>query len=260
MKHKLTVLFFSLILSGIANSLAAQPPPLKLFNGKNLEGWYTFLKDRGRDVDPKSVFTVKNRKIRISGEEWGCITTNDEFENYRLTIEFKWGKKTWGTRLTKARDSGVLLHSQGEDGAYAGIWMNSIEVQMIEGGTGDFIVVGNRAREFSIESPVGPEKHGKFYVYQPDGEYVKIYSGRINWFGRDPQWEDKIDFRGKNDVEKRLGKWNRLECVAAGGKIDVYLNGVLVNQAINVQPQRGRIQIQSEGAELWIKRIDLTRL
>ena len=49
--------------------------PTQLFNGQNLDGWYTYLKDRGRDNDPKKVFTVSDGQIRISGEEWGCITT-----------------------------------------------------------------------------------------------------------------------------------------------------------------------------------------
>ena len=42
---------------------------LQLFNGNNLDGWYTFIRDRGKNVDPKNVFTVKNGMIRISGEE-----------------------------------------------------------------------------------------------------------------------------------------------------------------------------------------------
>src|SRR5210317_1313935 len=57
---------------------------ISLFNSHNLEGWYTFLQDRGRDNDPKSVFAVADGMIRISGEEWGCITTNAEYENYRI--------------------------------------------------------------------------------------------------------------------------------------------------------------------------------
>ena len=27
---------------------------IKLFNGKNLDGWYTYLKDRGRNNDPEN--------------------------------------------------------------------------------------------------------------------------------------------------------------------------------------------------------------
>ena len=42
-----------------------------LFNGYDLEGWYTYIQDRGRDSDPNNVFTVQDGMIRISGEEWG---------------------------------------------------------------------------------------------------------------------------------------------------------------------------------------------
>ena len=142
---------------------------LQLFNGQNFDGWYTFLKDRGRDNDPKNVFTVKDGIIRISGKEWGCITTNEEFEDYHLVTEFKWGKIAFEPRLEKARDSGILLHSQGEDGSSSGTWMNSIECQVIEGGTGDIIVVGDRSNNFQITSTVATEKQGNSFVFQPSG-------------------------------------------------------------------------------------------
>ena len=111
----------------------------QIFNGKNLKGWYTFLKESGKNNDPKKVFTVEDGMIRISGEEWGCITTDKEYENYTLTVEFKWGEKTWAPRADRARDCGVLIHSRGVDGGYGGVWMHSIEVQLIEGGTGDLV-------------------------------------------------------------------------------------------------------------------------
>jgi hypothetical protein len=231
-----------------------------LFNGKNLDGWYTFVQNRGRNIDPKNVFTVQDGMIRISGEEWGGITTNEEFENYRLIVEFKWGGKTFAPRLENARDSGILLHSVGEDGASDGIWMNSIECQLIEGGTGDFIVVGDGSKNFSITSPVAPEKQGISYVFQPEGELATINFGRINWYGRDPNWKDVIDFRGSQDVEKQVGEWNKVECVVKGDEITIYLNGVLVNHASNVKPSKGRIQIQSEGAEIFFRKVELRPL
>ncbi len=233
---------------------------VQLFNGSNLDGWYTFLKERGRDNDPKKVFTVKGGKIRISGEEWGCITTNKEYENYHLVTEFKWGKVAFEPRLTKARDCGVLLHSQGEDGAKGGIWMYSIECQVIEGGTGDFIVVGDGSNNFRITSTVAPAKQGSSFIFMPDGKKETINSGRINWFARDPDWKDEFGFRGKNDVEKPVGKWNKLECVVVDGEITIYLNDVLVNKATNVKPRKGRIQIQSESAEIFFRKVELTPL
>ena len=233
---------------------------LKLFNGKNLDGWYTYIKDRGKNVDPKNVFTVKNGVIRISGEEFGCITSNDEYENYKITVEFRWGATTWEPRVDKARDSGLLLHSVGEDGGSDGTWMHSIECQIIEGGTGDFIVVGDGSKNFSITCPVASAKQGSSYIFQPSGKKATINSGRINWFARDPEWKDIKGFRGAKDIEKPVGKWNRIECTVLDGEIIIYLNDTLVNHAADVIPRKGRIQIQSEGAEIFFRKIVLTRL
>src|SRR5690606_11548583 len=89
---------------------------ISLFNGENLYGWYTFIQNRGRDADPQGVYTVQDGMIRISGEEWGSLTTNGEYENYHLVTEFKWGEITFKPRLNNARDCGLLLHSRGVDG------------------------------------------------------------------------------------------------------------------------------------------------
>jgi hypothetical protein len=233
---------------------------VQLFNGQNLDGWYTFLQDRGRDNDPRNVFTVQDGMIRISGEEWGCITTNSEYENYKIVLEFKWGKLTHAPRLNNARDCGLLLHSQGEDGGSQGIWMHSLEVQMIEGGTGDFIVVGDGSDAFQLTSMVRTDAQGNHFFAREEGHPQTIKAGRINWWGRDPQWKDVLGFRGKNDVEKHPGEWNTLECIASGDEIIVYLNGTLVNKASKVKPTKGRIQIQSEAAEVFIRKVELTGL
>jgi len=231
---------------------------IQLFNGSNFDGWYTFLKDRGRDNDPKNVFTVNDGIIRISGEEWGCITTNDEYENYHLVTEFKWGEIAFEPRLDKARDSGILLHSQGEDGSKNGIWIHSIECQMIEGGTGDFIVVGDGSDKFQITSTVASEKQGNSFVFEAGGKTETINAGRINWLKRDPEWKDTFGFRGKNDIEKPVGEWNKLECIVEDGIISIILNGILINKATDVKPKKGRIQIQSESAELFFRKVELT--
>ena len=231
---------------------------ISLFNGLDFDGWYTFLQNRGRDTDPKRVFTVQDGMIRISGEEWGCITTHAEYENYRIVVEFKWGGLTFDPRLDKARDSGLLLHSQGEDGSSNGIWIHSIECQIIEGGTGDFIVVGDGTDQFKITSTVASEKQGSSFIFHPDGHNETIQKGRINWYGRDLEWKDVLGFRGENDIEKPVGEWNTLECIVLDRNISIFLNGILVNRATNVKPDKGRIQIQSEGAEIFFRRVELT--
>jgi hypothetical protein len=246
--------------AGDAGSVEESAGAIHLFNGKNLDGLYVFIKGRGRDNDPLKVFTVHDGLLHISGQEFGCVTTAKEYENYRLIAEFKWGEATHPPRKDRARDSGILLHSVGEDGAYGGVWMHSIECQVIEGGTGDFIVVGDGSDKYAVTCPVSPEKSGGCYVFQPDGKPATIHEGRINWFGRDPAWRDVKGFRGRQDVEKPAGEWNRMECIADGKTITVILNGVTVNRCIDCRPRKGRIQVQSEGAEVFFRRLDLIPL
>jgi hypothetical protein len=228
-----------------------------LFNGKNLNGWYTFLQKSGRNNDPKKVFSVINGMIHIGGEEWGCITTNKEYTNYRLVAEFKWGGKTYAPRINNARDCGILLHSKGADGGSQGIWMRSIECQIIEGGTGDFIVVGDSSDAFQLTTTIAKEKTDDSYVYQPGGDTMKLTSDRINWYARDAGWKDIKGFRGANDIEKPMGEWNRMECIANNGELTVILNGKVVNHAFNVLPNHGHIQIQAEGAEILFRLVDI---
>lgn len=258
----LSLLLF--VLSGLlvsqaysGNTLACNDT-LHLFNGYDLGNWYTFIKDRGVNNDPKAVFSVTdNGLLRITGEEWGCITTEKEFKNYKITVEYKWGEATYVPRKEKARDCGLLFHSIGNDGAYSGSWMHSIECNIIEGGTGDFIVVGDGTDNFSLTSRVAPWKLNDSYIHHPYGIPATINKGRINWAFRDPKWTDVIHFRGEYDVENPVGEWNTLECMVSEGEITVYLNGIRVNHAVQVSPTEGHIQIQSEGAEIFFRKIDL---
>ena len=88
-----------------------------LFNGRNLDGWYTWLKENKYE-DPKKVFSVANGAIRaMSGEEWGGVATKQMYRDYHFIVEWKWGGPAHGDRAEKARDSGILVHGIGEDGA-----------------------------------------------------------------------------------------------------------------------------------------------
>ena len=263
----LTLIAISIVINGCGTTKSQQgassginAKSISLFNGQNLDGWYKFVKGRGRDNDPKNVFSVEKGLIHISGEEYGCITSNEEYSNYKLTVEFKWGEKTFAPRVDRARDGGILLHSTGADGGYSGTWMYSIECQIIEGGTGDFLVVGDGSKKFSLTSNVAPKQQGKGNVYLAGGQPLTINGGRIDWFARDPEWKDVLGFRGKNDIEKPVGQWNKVECVVIGDKVSAYLNGVLVNEAYHVTPTKGKIQIQSEGAEMFVRKVEIIPL
>ncbi len=242
---------------------AADPvtSPIKLFNGKDLTNFYTYLRGLGKNKDPEQVFTVKDGMIRVSGKIFGGFTTEEEYDNYHLVVEFRWGEKTFAPREKATRDSGILLHCVGADGATGGVWMESIECQMIEGGTGDFILVGGKSTpSMTAEVEYRPTGKGKEPYYKPGGKAMKFKGGRINWFARDPDWKDVLGFRGDKDVEKPLGEWNQLECICAADKITNILNGTVVNQGTGASHTKGKILFQSEGAEVFFRRIELLPL
>ena len=243
-----------------------------LFNGNDLSSFYTWLVNDHR-ADPDRVFSVVDNvdgapAIRISGQKFGGIVTHEEYDTYRLVVEFRWGTVTWNPRAGRARDSGVLIHCQGADGntgkTFNGPWMRSIEAQIIEGGVGDFLMVQGYDQDGTRSSPTMTATHvldrdGEF-VYDPAGTPRVFKDGdRINWSGRDPDWADRLGYRGAREVEKPAGEWNRLEVVVTPDRITNILNGVVVNVGTAPSVSRGRILIQSEGAELYVRRVDLHR-
>jgi hypothetical protein len=209
------------------------------------------------------VFTVTDGMIHISGDGYGCITTSKRYRDYHMIVEYKFGERTWHGREKSARDSGALVHSNGKDGGYDGSWMPSIEVQIIEGGVGDFIAVGGpdesgKRVPISLTCTVGPEKDAaKQAIYKPDGKRETFTRGRVDWYGRDPNWKDQKGFRGKQDVESPYGKWTRIDVFCDGGHIETFVNGTKVNEAFDVSPREGRIQLQSELAEVFYRRWEL---
>ena len=246
-----------------ADSARAEDP-IRLFNGKDLTNWYTFLatpsgeaKPLGKNQDPRGVFRVHDGMIHVSGEVYGTITTEKEHENYRIVVEYKWGEKTWPPRVENARDSGLLVHCTGPDGALSGAWMESIEANIIEGGTGDILAV-DATKKTGLTAEVKEYADGK-RMYEPGGQAVVLDGqfGRIDRVGRDPAWKDVLGFRGAHEIEKPAGEWNTLEVECRGDTISVTLNGTLVNRVTRVKPARGKIQLQSEGAEIFFRRVDL---
>ena len=270
MKHNVSLIIVLFVVVAFAPSYAQTPRQIlknngwqrqkttPLLDGKSFDGWYTFLHDQGRDRDPDRVFSLDEGVLHITGSEFGSLTTEQEYKNYELTLEYKWGTSTHAPRADAARDNGVFIHSQGKDGAYAGNWMYAIECQIIEGGTGDFLVVSDGNGDFAMTSPVASRT--KPHYYQPGGDTVTIQRGRINWFGRDPAWKDVKGFRGVNDLEKPLGEWNQIRIMAMADEVYYFVNGTLANHALRVKPAKGRIQIQSEGAEIFVRKVEMTPL
>jgi hypothetical protein len=213
-------------------------------------------------ADPADkIFQIKDGELNISGRGYGYMVTKAGYKDYHLVVDFKWGPNTWGKRADRTRDNGILVHSYGPHGAYGGTWMASIEAQIIEGGIGDILVLSPKlpdGTEFitsvTAEYELDRDKEKRWKKGAPRQVVTK---GRINWEKRDEDWVDKINFRGKDDPDAPIGEWNRLEVIAKGDTLQYFVNGQFVNEAFECKPAEGRICIQTEGAEMIVRRYEL---
>ncbi len=232
-----------------------------LFNGKDLSGWDTWLgrpfKEKeviGLNKDPNKVYAVVDvdgqPAMRISGEIFGALTTKGDFENYHLKLEFKWGEKRWPPREKAVRDSGLLYHCVGPQGAHGSFWMRSLELQIQEKDCGDFysvagVIVDVEAERKGDKGPLVYKKGGK--------QFVGVTSRII----KDP------------DNEKPTGQWNTIELLTVGQTSVHLVNGkvnmILTNARHKVEGKEvpltcGKLQLQSEAAEVFYRNIAIKKI
>ena len=253
----------------ISNGNQTPPPGYQpLFNGQNLNGFYTWLVDT-KYKDPRQVFTASKGVLRISGEGLGYLGTRRTFHEYDLILDYRWGRKNWpwGDRIGKARDSGLFLHATGEDGNSVdgkGAFMAAIECNIFQGATGDFLLIRGKTPTGTLISPelqanVRAQKDSDgWFTWTPDGVPTTIKSvGRINWFNKSKHWKDTIDFRGNQDIARAPGEWNTIECRCRQDSITIKLNGIVVNRVTPIFPRSGKILLQCEGSEIFFRRIGI---
>jgi hypothetical protein len=271
-------------LASIPIQAAPSPSPspsvewTSLFNGRDLAGWDTWLgiphasvtgldlpKDeagkytaaQGLNSDPKEVFTVVTvdgaPAIRISGEMFGALTSLEEYGDFHLRLEFKWGEKRWPPRETVVRDSGILYYAVGEPGAADNkAWMRSLECQVQEHDVGDFWGVGGTYVDVAGDAE-GEGKDRKV-VHRPGAPIVTV--------GATPRRAIK-----SLDNENPTGAWNTVELLCLRGTCLHVVNGktnlVLASPRQTaadgslVPLMKGRVQIQSEGAEVFYRNIQV---
>jgi len=257
--------FLSLGAFSLGVSLAHAGEAKSLFNGKDLAGWDTWLgapkkgeKAIGLNLDPDKVYTVVMEDgkpaLRISGQTFGALTTKAEYANYHFKVEFKWGEKRWPPREKVVRDSGLLYHCVGEQGAQGTFWMRSQELQIQEKDCGDYWSVAGALVDVEAE-----RQDGK-------GPFIYKKGAPKRTFGTKENGPRVV----KNpDNEKPTGQWNTIELYTVGptsvhrvnGKVNMILTGSRQSVGGKEVPlTKGKIQLQSEGAEVFYRNITLSPL
>jgi hypothetical protein len=250
----------------------------QLFDRKDLAGWDTWLgpersgyvepgaKDPplGLNKDPHGVFTVVEKDgapaIRVSGQIFGAITSRDEFGDVHIRVEYKWGEKKWPPRQEPKhyRDSGILYWCVGPHGAGSSAWMRSVECNIMEKGVGQWWGVAGTYVDIEGEKVVLEKDPRVPYRGEGPGEECVVYRQGA------PQFTTGEGITPSIDPEKP-GDWNVCEVIAWGNVGIHVLNGKVVLVLVNpryregdreVALSRGKIQLQSEGAEVFYRKVE----
>lgn len=121
-------------------SCAPKDDSIRLFNGNDLEGWGFVLADES--VAASDVFSVSDGVINITGTPFGYMYTLEEFENYEISVEWRWP--------AEPANSGIFLNIK----ALSAPFPNCIEHQLQAGNAGQFLALGGSKIE-GIEAPEG---------------------------------------------------------------------------------------------------------
>ena len=248
---------------------------------KNLSQWDNYLsfkhqigyngeapKDKDGNLIPPiglnqtgyNVFTVIEEEnepvLKISGEIYGCLFTKEEYSNFHLSLKVKWGDKKWAPRKKLLKDSGILYHSIGPLGAeYWRTWMLSQEFQVMEGHMGDYWNQANSAidiKAFIPESVINPvADKSQSFIPMGRGEEIPGFCLRSANYENGPE------------------EWNTLELICFNDKSLHIVNGHVVMILRNsryvqdgkiIPMIKGKIQLQSEAAEVFYKDIKIQTL
>jgi hypothetical protein len=217
-------LFLSLIAFAFTYpAVGADDGFIPLFDGKSLDGWTFIVKPNkdGQKSDPKDTWSVRDGCIHCTGKPNGYMVTKKEYGDYVLKVKWRWPAEG------KGGNSGVLLHVQDEK-----YWPTSIEAQMLTGRAGDILLTNPPDAKLDVDKTrQNPKVERQFFRVEP-----------------------------KEPVEKKLGEWNEYEITCKGGDITLVINGAKVNEGKNGNLKKGRIALQSEGAEVDFKDVVIKSL
>lgn len=209
-----------------AGQLAATEVPRfrDLFNGKDLTGWVNVN-------TAEDTWSVRDGMIVCKGLPIGVMRSDRQYENFVLHIEWR--------HMEAGGNSGVFIWSnanppEGKD------LPNGVEVQMLE-----LEWVNLNKDENGNPRPIA-------YVH-----------GELFGVGGVETEPDNPRGRRSKSIEnlcKGKGEWNTYDVVAVDGVVKLAVNGKFVNGVSKSTLKKGYICLESEGAEIHFRNIQIMEL
>lgn len=203
----------------------AQSKKSKLFNGRNLKGWYAYEPGSGKHQNASDLFIVEHHMIRLHGANAGYLMSQQSFHDFKLIVEYRWNTDSGFVRKMNNKNSGVmyLVPSTTPDT----LWPKGIQFQIKEGATGDFVLL----QEVTLRINEKKTIPGK-----------SVSAARFQ------------------DAENPFGEWNTIVVTYTKGKLKQELNGQLVNEAVEPSVSEGRILLQYEGYPIDFRKVVIQKL
>lgn len=224
MKTNLLLLTSFFVLSACTQK---EPVSQSLFNGTDLNGWHVDVPAMDENTDATiNPFIVRNGMLVSLGTPAGHLITNQEFENYRLEVEYRFA--------AKPGNCGVLIHASTPRALY-NMFPKSMEVQMEYQNAGDFWCIVEDITVPNMEERRGPKE--KWGVTEDKARHIKNLT---------------------DGAEKSAGEWNNMVIECMADEVKVWVNNTLVNHGYDCTAQKGQIAIQAEGSEVEFRKIEIT--
>lgn len=190
-----------------------------LFDGNSLNSW-TFYQEGFGNTDKHSAVSIDNGVLHFLGPDYegkgappGHIATMDEWENYHLRLEYRWGTSRCPPRKLQRRNSGILYHMGPESNR---LFPDCVEFQVEESDVGDAVMINTLALQGPLlgGTPLWPNWIQAF----PDEYQEPVRAG-----GMVRQWHRHAGYYEK------LDDWNILDLYAIGDQAAHLVNGRIVN-------------------------------
>jgi hypothetical protein len=202
MKKLLSVIALCALVAGSA--LAQKPNTLTkkekkegwklLFDGKSYKGWHTYGKDTvGRKwTIQDGAFVFDPSKAVVPADEGGDITTNEEYENYEFSVEWK---------VAKGSNSGLIFNVQ-ESPKHKSAADTGLEMQVLDNidATDNKIETHLAGQLYDLAGgaatskpkPVGEWNNAR--IIQKNGHITLIFNGITTYDGQigSPEWNAMV--------------------------------------------------------------------
>ncbi|HTN68255.1 MAG TPA: DUF1080 domain-containing protein [Dysgonamonadaceae bacterium] len=223
-----TNLLLLITLFALSACTEKQPESQSLFNGTDLSGWHTDVPEMDNNPEAINPFIVRNGLLVSLGTPLGHLITDQEFENYRLEVEYRFS--------AEPGNCGVLVHASTPRALY-NMFPKSIEVQMEHKNAGDFWCIVEDITVPDMEKRRGPKEEWGI----TEGKARRI--------------KKLVD-----NVESPVGEWNNMVIECLNDEVKVWVNNTLVNHGYDCTAQKGQIALQAEGAEVEFRKIEMTSI